>query len=388
VEDTLSTSAAYVWEDGDGTKHYFEDPDKDGVYKDEDGLELTLTISGGQYTITDKNGNTSIFDSYNRLVKMRNNQQTKSEIVITYEGTTKKITEIRDGAGRKYSFIYSNDLLSQIAYKGTGSSTIAYVNFSYTNSQLTAVTDQDGKVSAYEYKPVPENTTDSSHVPVLKTVTDVDGYNIQYTYTSTLPYRVIGIAEKDGTAVGSSMTIEYGHNQTIFTDANNNTQISQYNDWGNLISVQDNEGHAQFAQYALNKHDEDTGKGNQLKFSSKMQNTVVNLLYNSNFESGNSWTLVSSNASFALSTAQAYLGSQSLSVTSKVSGTAICAAPVGVGALASATKSDIVKSTSCPTALITGILQAYISRATISSLNGHKSSILPPPLPTINVLIS
>ena len=112
---------------------------------------------------------------------MRNNQQTKSEIVITYEGTTKKITEIRDGAGRKYSFIYSNDLLSQIAYKGTGSSTIAYVNFSYTNSQLTAVTDQDGKVSAYEYKPVPDNTTDSSHVPVLKTVTDVDGYNIQYT---------------------------------------------------------------------------------------------------------------------------------------------------------------------------------------------------------------
>ena len=38
-------------------------------------------------------------------------------------------------------------------------------------------------------------------------------------------------------------------------------------------------------------------------------------------------------------------------------GTAISAAPVGVGALKSATKSAIVKSISCPTALITGIVQ-------------------------------
>lgn len=65
-------------------------------------------------------------------------------------------------------------------------------------------------------------------------------------------------------------------------------------------------------------------------------------------------------------------------------GTASSAAPVGVGALRSATKSAIVKSTSCPTALITGILQSNIARATTSSLKGHRSSIEPPPLPTIN----
>ena len=64
-------------------------------------------------------------------------------------------------------------------------------------------------------------------------------------------------------------------------------------------------------------------------------------------------------------------------------GTAISAAPVGVGALRSATKSAIVKSISCPTALITGIGHSYMALATISSLNAHKSSIEPPPLPTI-----
>ena len=70
------------------------------------------------------------------------------------------------------------------------------------------------------------------------------------------------------------------------------------------------------------------------------------------------------------------------------SGVAATAAPVGVGALKSATKSLIVKSISCPTPLIIGILLFYIALATISSLNGHKSSIAPPPRPKIIVSIS
>jgi len=59
------------------------------------------------------------------------------------------------------------------------------------------------------------------------------------------------------------------------------------------------------------------------------------------------------------------------------------AAPVGVGALKSATKSAIVKSVSCPTPLIIGILESAIALATISSLNGQRSSSDPPPLASI-----
>ena len=44
--------------------------------------------------------------------------------------------------------------------------------------------------------------------------------------------------------------------------------------------------------------------------------------------------------------------------------------PKGVGALTSATKSAMVKSTSCPTAEITGVGEATIARASSSSLNG------------------
>ncbi len=60
----------------------------------------------------------------------------------------------------------------------------------------------------------------------------------------------------------------------------------------------------------------------------------------------------------------------------------IAAAPVGVGALTSATKSAIVKSVSCPTAETTGACEDAIALATFSSLNGHRSSRDPPPLAT------
>ena len=66
-----------------------------------------------------------------------------------------------------------------------------------------------------------------------------------------------------------------------------------------------------------------------------------------------------------------------------MSGTASSAAAEGVGALKSATKSAIVKSVSCPTAEIIGIFELYIALAVIYSLNGHKSSIEPPPLAKI-----
>ena len=56
------------------------------------------------------------------------------------------------------------------------------------------------------------------------------------------------------------------------------------------------------------------------------------------------------------------------------------AAAEGVGARTSATRSEIVTSTSCPTADTVGIGQFAIARASDSSLNSHRSSIDPPPL--------
>ena len=69
--------------------------------------------------------------------------------------------------------------------------------------------------------------------------------------------------------------------------------------------------------------------------------------------------------------------------TSSCRATTISAAADGVGARRSATKSAIVTSVSCPTAEIVGTGQPAIARATTSSLNAQRSSIDPPPRPTM-----
>ena len=79
------------------------------------------------------------------------------------------------------------------------------------------------------------------------------------------------------------------------------------------------------------------------------------------------------------------LSNKSLIETNKsfLTGTAISAAAVGVGALKSETKSISVISVSWPIAEIIGIFDSKTLRTRSSSLKPHKSSILPPPLAII-----
>ena len=322
----------YVWEDSDGTDHYFQ-KESYQTYKDEDGLELTLKTNGSgteKYSITDKYGNVSYFDTYGRLTKQTNNQATKSDITITYTTTSGLLIDtITDGADREYYFTYTNNLLSKIAYKGKGTSEITYVNFGYTNSNLTSVTDKDSEVSNYTY------TTNN----LLATAQDIDGYKISYAYTTTTagePNRIKTIAESTDTAVGGVLAIEYAHNQTKFMDHNGNVQVVQFNNMGNTISIQDDQGRAQYAQYAINDPTSPddtstaasttastgTAKGNQLLLASKLQNTVGNVLKDSSFESSTLWAATSSAVTRAIDSSNAYIGGKSLKMTRSSAGTA------------------------------------------------------------------
>lgn len=305
----------YIWEDSDGTEHYFA-YSSSGTYKDEDGLELTLTTTGSgteKYCITDKYGNCSYFDTHGRLSKQSNNQSTKSSITVTYTTTSGYlISAITDGAGRVYSFAYSGGLLGQISYKGTGSTVLSYVNFGYSSSQLTTVTDKDGEKSTFAYG--------SNHL--LTSATDVDGYKVVYTFNVAQeeyqPNRVVNIAEYSGATQGGSLSIEYSHNQTTFTDANGNIEIVQFNNYGNTISIQDGLGRAQYATYATET--QTSSKSNQMALSSKLQNTVSNHLRDNSMEIDGGWAYISSSISASLVTDQAYSGKGCLKVTKKTDG--------------------------------------------------------------------
>ena len=319
----------YIWEDSDGTDHYFL-YDSANTYKDEDGLELTLKTNGSgteKYSITDKYGNVSYFDTKGRLTKQSNNQKTPSSITITYTTTSSLlISTVTDGAGRVYQFTYTDSLLSKIAFLSKGTDELSYISFGYTDSNLTSVTDKDGKVSAYTYG--------SNHL--LLTAQDIDGYNLTYTYTTTTagkPNRINSISESfvdpdDSTVtIGGELAIEYAHNQTKLKDHNDNVQIVQFNNLGNTVSIQDDQGRAQYAQYAITDPATDeastasttetdaTAKGNQLRLASKLQNTVANVLKDSSFEASTLWTITGNSVTQAIDSSAAYLGSKSLRIT-------------------------------------------------------------------------
>ena len=332
----------YCWEDEDGTDHYFEL--KDGNYKDEDGLELKLTINTGNnaeyYTIEDKYGNKRIFDQHGRLTEMRNNQQTKTSIRIAYTTASgSQISTVTDGAGRVYTYSYTNGLLSRISYYGTGEDEIDWVSFGYTNSSLTSITDKSGNINAFTY-------SGNILTGVTEDAVDTESYRLEFAYhpviSSFQPYRIASVTEYDGNAKGSSLALSYGNNQTVLTDSLQNTQILQFNDFGNVVSVQDEEGHAQYAQYARNT-DNDSGKGNQLTLSSKMQNTVGNMLKDHSFENGSQWYYSGVAESWPETvTAESYLGSKSLQITG---GRSVVQAPINVEAGKTYTFSAYVKTT-------------------------------------------
>ena len=322
VYQWTSDTNYYIWEDADGTKHYFKKAST-GVYKDEDGLELTLTNTGSgtsKFCITDKYGNASCFDTYGRLTKQENNQATKSNISITYTTTSGYLIDtITDGAGRKYDFDYnSSNLLNKIIYLGSGSNELTSVSYGYTSGRLTSITYADGKSTTFAY----------GNNSLMVSATDVDGYTLKFSYNTTAvgqPNRVSKVSEFDGSVAGGVMNFEYAHNQTTCTDHNGNVQILQFNNMGNTVCIQDGEGRAQYAKYAKDNAEE-SGKGNQLTASSKLQNTVSNLIVDCGFENNTRWPAISGSCAIVTG---GYLGNKSLQVNNGTIHSAVFEVPAG-----------------------------------------------------------
>ncbi|MDL2289368.1 DNRLRE domain-containing protein, partial [Clostridia bacterium OttesenSCG-928-F22] len=304
----------YVWEDEDGTKHYFK-LDSGSTYKDESGAELTLTTNGSgaqKYCLTDKNGNKSYFDTVGRLTKIQNNQQTPSSNEITYiDASSWRIAQITDGVGRVYAFSYdANNALSSIEYMGTGNTALQWVNYGHVNTNLVGVSFTDGRSVSFGY------TANN----LLYRATDIDGYFLQYNYNTTdlnKPNRITRVQEYQNTS-GQFNTFAYGHRQTTITDHLNNKMVCQFNQWGNTISVQDKYGKATYARYA--QEENTNSKANQMVLSSKLQGTMGrNHLNNSSFEGSGGWSAVqyngASGCSSPFTTSQKYFGSKSMQLT-------------------------------------------------------------------------
>ena len=182
VPVTIGGELYYVYNDSDGTEHYFALVD--GTYRDEDGLGLTLSISGSQYTMTDKMDNQKLFvngilykitDANGNTVRMVYNgsggmpmvngsrlqkverylsgylTQSTAETLATFEyDALGRLSTIIDLVGRETAFTYTGNQLTGVTYPdGTA------VQYTYTDDILTSAYDGEAKYgieySVYTY---------------------------------------------------------------------------------------------------------------------------------------------------------------------------------------------------------------------------------------------
>ena len=152
-----------------------------------------------------------------------------------------KIDHITDGAGRKYDFVYDEELgllteINCLAADGTqikAGSTDEDLKILYNYDEdrnLIDVTYPDGKYVMYDY----ENGN-------LVKVTNIDDYNIEYTYDSL--DKVTMITEMAGSTSGNSITLEELSNRQVkIIDAYLGTEIHQFGKDGKLNYILDDKG--------------------------------------------------------------------------------------------------------------------------------------------------
>jgi len=291
IPKTFSDGQHYLYTDEDGTVHDFKSVS--GVYKDQSGLDLTLTKnSDNTYTITDKKSNKLKFTSSGYLSTITDSNGNTS--TLGYSGTVLKT--ITDGAGRKFTL----DTLTDGKLSAINDTSGRKTSYTYTGNQLTKITYPDGKYTTYTY--------DSDNK--LLSATNYDGYKITYEYYTAAPYRISRITESnsDGTS-GQDLKLSYGNNVTIFTDYRGRKNIYNFNYWGNTLGIRDNDGYAEYYKYGSDSNT------NKLTLQSKLQKTVTNYLLNHNAEAASNWTFCNdtgSTASGQFTTSYNYMGQHSL----------------------------------------------------------------------------
>ncbi|MCR4710433.1 MAG: DNRLRE domain-containing protein [Clostridiales bacterium] len=305
-------SSYYVWEDSDGTRQYFKYKSS-GKYENELDSRVILTTTGSgdtKYKITDGKDNKIYFDESGRLTKISNYQSTVSSILVTYSGTTKRITSVTDGAGRAYKFLYLDSALTRIKFVGTGEDQIDYIRYTQTDSELTEIKYSDGKTAEYGYA--------NNHL--LNSVTDIDGAHVEYTYNKTalhVPNRITKV-QQFGTEDDSAGYIRftYRKNETTLKDNLSHAEMLQFNNWGSTTCVQNEEGQASASKYKNTSSNEDDSRktGSQVVLQSKLQNTVTDLTLNGGFEDGDSyWIKGNEPANCTMNAVNtSYLGEKSL----------------------------------------------------------------------------
>ena len=362
---THNSNNYYVWEDGDGTEHFFHASGSQ-PYKDDEGMEMELTYTSGSPSyiiITDKEHNQMRFNVVQSglawLVSARDacGNTTNYSYVSGYEAAG-RLDKITDPVGRVTKFTYSGSLLSNIRIPTA--SGYRYVYYTYDSSnRLTGVrySELDGTAAHTTY------AYDGS-TKLLKKARNFDGVQVNIGYEALSLYgtensdqarRVLSLetvatnSSGSVTKYGAKQLFNYKHMCTEVTavDTTNSnagkTLHYQFNDSGNVVCVRDDLGFARFTKF-------DSGIENKPSEESPLRRAVVNLLRHTDLSAN--WT---ASGTTAKDTSATCLGMPSVKLTAKTSGESYYRQEVTLAAKTKYTFSAYVKTQN-----ISGAFGAYL----------------------------
>ena len=187
-----------LYADGDGTLHYFYP--EGSVYKDEDGLGLSITKSGNNYTLRDKKDNISYFS--NGVLSYRQDANgNRVSCVVNGSGQITALTRQNSG--------HSLETLASLSYNGSGYLTTIQdqagrvTGFGYDGAgRLVSVTHPDGSSVSYGY---------NSGAKLLYARDNESGYAMHYEYSGSTG-KISRFYERSGESQGAAVTVGGGYN--------------------------------------------------------------------------------------------------------------------------------------------------------------------------------
>ena len=149
------------------------------------------------------------FDTSGRLIEIKDkyNNNNHNQMLITY--TSNRITSVTDGAGREFTFAYSNGFLTSITapYDNTR------ISYAYSDNLLRTITYPDGKKATLTYL---------NNKPITVTLSDTKGnavYKVDYSYIGDRLSSVTEYGVENGNFVKGNRTTY------LFSAASNRTLV-------------------------------------------------------------------------------------------------------------------------------------------------------------------
>ncbi|MBQ7064104.1 MAG: RHS repeat-associated core domain-containing protein [Firmicutes bacterium] len=232
ITTTISGTTYYVHTDSDGTEHYYYNQNSTPAFESEDGLHLTITKSGNNYTMSDDYGNTKYFMN-GKLTSVTDSLGNQKIYVYNNNGQLVTIKEQNQGETNPRDIItltYVNNYLSKITDALDTTDTITYYYSSSTSGTLVSESGLSGLgTTAYLRQIVHTKGTTTNFVYTsegyLNGVRDTNTMRkLVYNYgTTNIKGRVNKVIESGydfatgATVTGQTLGITYtGHKTTIF----------------------------------------------------------------------------------------------------------------------------------------------------------------------------